>query len=160
MLANECFDALARRYMDMVYRIAFSMTKNRADADDISQNVLLKLYKTDKAFRDEEHRKSWLIRVTVNECRRLWRSPWRKTEPLEEYAALLPFEDARESEVFLAVMGLDAKYRAVVVLYYYEGYSLAEIAGLLGIPAATAGTRLARARAKLKTILQEADCCE
>ena len=158
MLTKERFTQAAQKYMDMIFRVAFSYLKSREDADDATQNVLLALYKTDKTFENPEHMKAWLIRVTVNECKKVLRSPWRKRgEPLEDYENTLRFQEPRDRELYSAVMALDVKYRAVIVLYYYEGYSIRETAGLLGIPPATVGTRLARAREQLKLTLTEAE---
>ena len=101
--------------------------------------------------------KRWLIRVTVNQSRKLFRSPWRRAEPLEDYAERLGFEQPEDRGLFLAVMGLEAKYRLPVLLYYYEGYSTAETAELLGLPPNMVSTRLARARARLRETLSEVD---
>lgn len=155
MFTHEQFNALAQKYMDCVFRLAFSYLKCRADADDVTQNVFICLYKTDKVFESEAHIKHWLIRVTVNECKKLWRSPWRKTEDLDEYANTMPFEDEHHSDLFQAIMALDKKYRTVIVLYYCEGYSISEIAEILNIPTGTVGTRLDRARRKLRLDLME-----
>ena len=158
MFTKEQFTSIAQRHMDMIFRIAFSYLKSREDADDVTQNVLLALYRTDKTFAGGEHLKAWLIRVTVNECKKVLRSPWRKRgEPLAAYENTLEFRDDRDRELYNAIMDLDAKYRAVIVLYYYEGYSIRETAKLLGVPAATVGTRLARAREQLKLTLTEAE---
>ena len=146
---KEQFLDLAQRHMDAVFRVAFSCLKSRSDADDVTQTVLLRLYETDKTFESDDHAKYWLIRVTLNECKKHWRSPWRHTEDYAEYANTLTFEQPRYSEVFDAVMALDPKYRVVI---YLE-----EIAGLLHLPSGTAGTRLARAKERLKRILSEED---
>jgi len=155
MVSNENFPRLVHLYKDTIFRLAYSYTKNHFDADDVTQNVFISLYKTDKVFQSEAHIKHWLIRVTVNECKKLWRSPWRKTEDLDEYANLMPFEDEHHSDLFQAIMALDKKYRTVIVLYYCEGYSISEIAEILNIPTGTVGTRLDRARRKLRLDLME-----
>ena len=72
---KEQFLDLAQRHMDAVFRLAFSCLKSRTDADDVTQTVLLRLYETDKTFESDEHAKYWLIRVTLNECKKHWRSP-------------------------------------------------------------------------------------
>ena len=77
---KEQFVQQARQYMDMIFRLAFSWLKSQADADDVTQTVLLRLYESDKEFDSDDHLKHWLIRVTVNECRKHWRSPWSRTE--------------------------------------------------------------------------------
>lgn len=149
------FERLAERYMDMVFRLAFSMTKNRADADDVTQNALLALYKCEKPFASEQHVKNWLVRVTLNECRKLWRLP--RSEDIEDYGSSLVFEEKRFGDLWHAIMSLERKYRVVIELFYMENYSLSEISALLGLPVGTVGTRLSRARSRLKAFLTEAD---
>ena len=157
MLTEEQFSYLAKKYMDMVFRLALHYTKSRSESDDITQEVLLKLYRTDKPFESEDHVRYWLIRVTVNECKRAFLSPWKRTEPIEDYAEQLAFKTPEHSELFHAVMALPQKYRVPLFLYYYEGYSCEEISQFLGIPNATVRTRLRRGREQLKTDLQEAN---
>ena len=162
MFTTEQFTALAQRHMDMIFRVAFSYLKSREDADDVVQNTLLALYRAKKPFQSEAHLKAWLVRVAINESKKLLRSPWRGRAdvPIEDLAETLAFEQPEDGALFAAIMALEAKYRAVIVLYYYEGYSIAETARLLGLPAATVGTRLARARQRLKDHLTEAECYE
>ena len=145
----------AQQYMDTIFRLAFSCLKNRTDADDVTQIVLLRLYQNDKPFESDCHLKHWLIRVTLNECKKHWRSPWRRTEDLDTYLNTLTFEDGQYRDLLQAIMELDRKYRVVIYLYYYEGYTIEEMAGLLHLPTGTVGTRLARARSRLKTNLSE-----
>ena len=155
-MENMEFEALARRYMDMVFRLAFSYMKSASDADDVTQNVLLRLLRNIKPFENEEHARFWLVRVTVNECKRALRSPWRRAGDIEEYANELHFETPEHSELFYAVMELPEKYRTAIYLYYYEDYSTDEIARLTGTPAATVRTRLRRGRELLRAGLEEA----
>ena len=157
MFTDEQYTQIAQRNMDTVFRVAFSYMKSRADADDITQNVLLKLYRYDGAFENDAHIKHWLIRVTINECKSALRSLWRKTENLEDYVNSLVMPTQGHSDLLEAVLALPKKYRVVIYLYYYEGYSTGEMAELLSLPEATVRTHLARARAKLKTILTEAE---
>lgn len=156
MLTDERFAYLAEKYIDTVFRVAYGYMKSRADADDVTQDVLIELYKTDKEFDSDSHTKNWLIRVTVNRCKRALRSPWRRAESIDDYAETLGFEAPEYGDLFSAVMRLEQKYRTVVLLYYLEGYSGPEIARLLDVPENTVSTRLARARAKLKDLLTEA----
>lgn len=150
------FKEAAARYADTVFRIAFHSCKNRADAEDITQNVLLKLYRTGTGFESEEHLRRWVIRVAVNESKKLVCSAWfRKRVPLEEAAGSLPFQSEEESALFLAVMELPKKYRVPVYLYYYEGYPVKEAAAMCGVKVSTMQTRLQRAREKLKKKLCE-----
>ena len=93
--------------------------------------------------------------MTVNRCKNIFRSPWRKVENIADYENSLTFEAPEHRELFDAVMALDKRYRLPVLLYYYEGYSQKEIAGLLSLPEGTVRTRLFRARGKLKATLTE-----
>jgi RNA polymerase sigma-70 factor (ECF subfamily) len=156
-MTDEQFTALAGEYMDTVFRLAFSYMKSRDDADDITQNVLLKLYMRSEPFRSPEHTRNWLIRVTVNECRSAFRSPWRRTEDIADYADTLAMPTHEHRELFDTVMELPAKYRVTLYLFYYEGYTTAQIAQALRTPEATVRTHLSRGRQKLKAILQEAE---
>lgn len=151
------FAAVECKYRDHLFAVAFNYFRNAADANDIVQTVWLKFYQADPVFEDEAHIKHWLIRVTMNECRRVLVSPWSKrTEPLEAYCETIAFEQPEESELFHAVLALPQKYRTVIHLYYYEDYSVREVAELLHLRETTVQTRLMRARKKLKDALQEA----
>lgn len=154
-MTDERFVSCAKQYMDMVFRIAYGYLKNSSDAEDVTQEVLLRLYRTETDFVSEEHRKRWLIRVTVNCCKSLFRAPWRQQENLDDYAETLGFEREDYTALFTAVMGLERKYRVPLLLYYFEGYSVREIGELLRLPENTVSTRLRRARAKLKDMLTE-----
>ncbi len=154
-MTDQQFVPLAQRYMDTIFRIAYSYLRSQADADDVTQDVLIQLYKTETAFESDDHLKHWLIRVTVNRCKNIFRSPWRKVEDSADYENSLTFEAPEHRELFDAVMALDKRYRLPVLLYYYEGYSQKEIAGLLSLPEETVRTRLFRARGKLKATLTE-----
>lgn len=152
-LTNETFERLARTYGDTVFRVAVHALGSRHDAEDVSQTVLLKLYQSDTPFQGDEHVKRWLIRVTVNECRRLLRAPWRRRcLPLEDYDGPAPATEDH-SDVMAAVLALEPKYRLCVYLYYYEQYPVRDIAQALGAKESTIQTRLARAREKLKQTL-------
>ena len=112
MLTDAEFTLAVNHHMNTVYRTAYSWLRDSQDANDITQNVFIKLYKAREDFESDEHLKRWLVRVTK-------------------------------------------KYRVPLMLYYYEGYSLREISGMTGIPENTLSTRLSRARAQLKGILEE-----
>ena len=157
MVSNENFPRLVQLYKDMIFRLAYSYTKNHFDADDVTQNVLLQLYKTDKAFKSEAHLKNWLMRVTVNHCKNLFRAPWRKHENLDDYANTLIFAEEASKDLFRIVMGLDQKYRVTLLLHYYEGYSIKEIAHIMDVSENTVSTRLARGRKILKELITEVE---
>lgn len=155
MLTDREFTAAAERYLDMVYRIALNWFQEPADAEDAAQNTMLRLWRAEKPFADDEHLRRWLVRVTLNECKRISAHPWRRrTVPLECCPELV-FSDPARQTLFREVMGLPGKYRVPLYLYYYEGYAVKEIGELLGMKASTVQTRLARARARLKTQLEE-----
>ena len=155
MLSTEEFKRCAQEYMDMVFRVAFSCLRSQTDAEDVTQEVLLRLYETDYVFESRAHIKNWLMKVTYNECRKFWRRLWRRHENIDDYAEQLAFEETDCQDLFTAVMKLDRAKRIVVVLYYLEGYQIQEIAGILKIPPGTVGTRLARARKELRKYLEE-----
>ena len=156
-MTDAAFEAAMERYADMVFRLAYSYLKNRADAEDVMQETLLKLY-TQDAFDTLEHERYWVVRVAVNECKRLLRSPWRRrTGPLEEAPETAAFDTPAQSELFAEVMALPSRYRAAIYLHYYEGYSVREIAGAMNAKPSTVQTWLMRARGQLKTNLKEAE---
>ena len=157
MLTNEQFTCLAQLYIDTVYRVALNYLKSPSDADDITQNVFLKLLQEKKPFDSDEHVKHWLIRVTVNECKNLVRSRWWRAESIEEYAGQLAFDNQTQSDLFHMVMALPRKYRLPIYLHYYEGYSTQEIGQMLKLPKNTVCTQLKRGRELLKESLQEVD---
>ena len=155
-MTDEAFAQAARTYGDTVYRIAFHALNSREDAEDVTQTVLLKLYECKKEFESEEHMKHWILRVAVNESRRVLRSFWRRTSvPLEEWRDTAAPEDPAKAEVLEAVMALEPKYRVAVYLYYYEGLSAAEVAAAMRSNVSTVQTWLLRARARLRKELSE-----
>ncbi|MFQ9516591.1 MAG: RNA polymerase sigma factor [Eubacterium sp.] len=145
-------------YANTVYRIAYSYCKNKSDAEDIVQNVFLKLLQSDVKFQDEEHIRKWLIRVAANETKNLCKSFWKKRMVPLENSDVTPqyqFNSKENSDLYDTVMELPYKYRIVVHLYYYEDYSVKEIAEILNIKETTVQTQLMRARKKLKVKLKE-----
>ena len=142
--------------MDNVFAVAFNYFRDPSDADDIVQEVLLKLLKSDVEFESDEHIRNWLLKVAVNQCRKVSVSSWfRKSMPLQEYAESLRYEDPEESALFFAVMGLPKKYRVVIHLFYYEDYSVRKIAEILKLSESNVKVRLSRGRALLKDSLKE-----
>ena len=142
---------LYRRHVDTVWRVCYSFMKNRADTEDMVQEAFLRAYYADKPFRSEEHEKAWLIVTASNLCKDALKRAWRRDEPLENHLELAA--PGRDAQVLEAVLALPERYKTAVYLYYYEGYSLKEIASILGCPQATVRTRLARARKQLKQML-------
>ena len=145
------YKRLTNLYIDMVYRVALNGCKNKYDADDIVQETFLKLLKYKKQFESDEHARNWLIRVTVNECNSMWNSSWRKKVILTDKQEDKPVFSTREqSELYELVMQMSPKYRQVIYLYYFEGFSVREVASILKISETAVQTRLQRARNKLK----------
>lgn len=156
-MTDTAFEEAVERYADMVFRLAYSYLRNRADAEDVMQETLLKLYR-ESAFDTLEHERYWVVRVAVNECKRLLRSPWRRrTGPLEEVLETASLDTPAQSELFQQVMALPPRYRAAIYLHYYEGYSVREIAGVMNANLSTVQTWLMRARGQLRTNLKEAE---
>lgn len=149
---DDEIDDVLGKYSDLVYKIALSQTKNLANAEDIFQEVFLRYVQSDTEFESEEHRKAWLIRVSVNCCKKLWNSAWfRHTVPLDES---LQFSNREKSDVFYAVSELPPKYRIVIHLYYYEDLSVREISAALHRKESTVTSQLSRARDLLREKLK------
>ena len=155
MLTEKEFCAYAEKYIDTVYRVAFSMLKNPHDADDITQETFLKLYTYTGKFQSDDHAKNWLIKVAINNCKNYFRAKWRSHDNLDDYAETLGFESKEQSELFSAVNSLEQKHRIVIHLHYFEGYSTNDMAQLLSISENTVSTRLFRAKSKLKKLMTE-----
>ena len=145
-----------RCYADMVYRLALLNTRSLQDAEDVFQDVFLKLLRYQKTIQSEEHLKAWLIRVTLNQCKSKAMAVWtRKTVPLESVAQTVASEEKDDfSDVYDAVKNLPQKYRQVIYLYYYEGYKIQEIAQLLQKNESTVKTWLSRGKQTLNNMLK------
>ncbi|MBQ8397029.1 MAG: sigma-70 family RNA polymerase sigma factor [Clostridia bacterium] len=148
-------DAVAR-FGDMVWRLALARMASVPDAEDVFQEVFLRYFRHENDFESDEHRRAWLIRCTINRTKSALTAPWRRRVlPLEIAADLGVREENRE--VYAAVLALPPKYRTVVHLHYYEGFSVAEIAAHLGCAEGTVKAQLHRARAKLKEALRDVE---
>lgn len=149
------YHSIADRYIDSVYKAAMSCCKNKDDADDAVQNTFLKLWRSDEEFADDEHIKRWLIRVAVNECRSTWRTfRHRNKVSFDDLDTEPSYRDEVHTELLDVLDKLPQNYKAVIHLYYYEGYDVKEISGILGITESNVQIRLMRARNKMKTILE------
>lgn len=139
------------KYSDMVYRLAVARVKNKYDADDILQEVFLRFIKYKDKVENEEHLKALLIRITINCSKSLLTSGWfKRTEPLSESLSVRD----EYSDTLDAVLRLPQKYRTVIHLHYYMGYSVEEIAKILKSKPSTVKSQLHRARQKLKIDLK------
>lgn len=140
-----------------VYRLAFSYTKNYLESDDIVQSVFIKLYKNFDRFEDDICIKKWLTRVTINECKTLFLSAWkRKMFPITEKEENIAIDKEKQKDIGLidSLFQLPKKYRIVLFLFYYEDYKIKEIAEILNIKESTIKTRLSRGRTLLKDVLK------
>ena len=154
---DEQFNRLVRQYIDTVLRVALNYLRNPTDAEDITQTVFEKLLRERKPFESDDHVRNWLIRVAVNECKKLLRAPWRRVEPIEDNLGAVAFDNPAQSDLFRAVMDLPKKYRVAIYLHYYEGYSTKEIGEIMRIPKNTVCSHLKRGRELLRKELQEAE---
>ena len=155
-MTEEQFSQAARVYGDTIYRVACHALGSREDAEDVMQTVLLKLFECGKEFESEEHMKHWILRVSVNESKKVLRSFWRRTSvPLDDWRELAAPDEPEKADLMQAVMALEPKYRLAIYFYYYEGLSVAETAAAMRAKTSTVQTWLLRARARLRKDLTE-----
>ena len=148
-------EQIVRQHADMIYRIALHNLKEPADAEDIFQEVCLSLLTKNAPLFDDVHIKNWLIRVTINKCKNFKKSTWQlKTEAISEKSQAIAEPNPSAFELLYT---LPQKYRNIIFLYYYEEYTVPEIAKILGESKNTVNSKLQRARKKLKEILEEGD---
>ncbi len=153
---RQTIEELTERYRDNLFAAAFNVCKNAADADDIVQETFLQYYVTKKEFDSEQHIRAWLLRVAINKAKNVNHTFWRKNKvPLEDYMETLAFETPQEETLFETVMRLPEKYRIIIHLYYYEDYSILEIAKVLKLTQSNVKVRLSRGRKLLKEVLKE-----
>lgn len=146
---EKCID----EYTDCLIHVAYSISGSVAEAEDIVQEVFTKLYRYKPRFNDKSHEKAWLIRVAVNQSKNHLRK-MKKNVSYEEYMnESLVFDNDDQRAVHEAVCTLEKKYRIIIYLYYFEGYSTKEISQILSIPLSTVGTRFERAKAQLRIML-------
>ncbi len=154
---DEQMEQLLTRYGPMVYRLALAQLRHPEDAEDVYQEVFLKLLRYQPDFSDREHQKAWLIRVTVNCCKDSLKKAYRRDLPLDPH---LPHREmpTGESEVLaLALEQLSELQRGLVHLHYYEGYTTKEIAATLGLNHSTVRSHLRRACLKMKKYMEGVD---
>jgi RNA polymerase sigma-70 factor (ECF subfamily) len=147
---NEEITQIYERHKLTVFRVCFAFMKNQADTEDAVQDTFYKLIKSAKKFDSVEHEKAWLIKTATNLCKNFLSHWWRKRENPDNFENLKGSDDVQINEVLSAVMSLPDKFKTVVYLHYYEGYTAAEIAKTLGKPQNTVLYHLAEARKLLK----------
>jgi RNA polymerase sigma factor (sigma-70 family) len=141
------------KYADTVRRICFMYLKNHDDVEDIFQDVFLQLHRYDKGFESDEHEKAWLIRVAINKCKDLHKSFFKsRVSSLNDME--IPYEDKAENDVMQEILALPQKFKDVIYLFYYEGYSVPEISKILGKKENTIYSQMHRARLMLKEKLE------
>ena len=159
-ISQTSFDELYSLYATDVLRLCYFYLGDRQKAEDVCQDTFLRLLVTGPALQKGSE-KAWLLKVAVNRCRDLWRSSWLKRVVLGSPAfELVPAPDDYgryddEEQILSSIHRLPSEFREVVLLYYYEGYGIAEIAKLLDLPEGTISSRLSRGRKKLEQILKE-----
>ena len=141
---------------DRVFSAAYSVCRNRADADDVVQDTFIKYFSMRLDYESAEHIRAWLVRIAINRAKDIAGSFWRRNRvDWEEYMDELPFESEENRGLFEAVMRLPDKYRIAIHLFYYEEYSVGEIAKILRLREGTVKSQLSRGRKLLKGMLEE-----
>lgn len=160
-MTKQLFETYFRAYYSLVYRIAFMQMKGHADAEDVAQEVFVRFLRYQPSFQNEEHEKAWFVRTTVNLCRDIIKSKWHSTtvsidkvSEQEKNYFYLPYP--QEDDTLWVVMELPEHYRDCLYFFYYEDYSIKEIAQLLNMPENTVKTNLKRGRELLKQVLEKA----
>ena len=146
---DSCVSEIMSKYADLVLRLCIVYLKNKADAEDAFQDIFIKLFNKNTEFNDEEHIKAWLIKCTTNHCKNILGSYWNRYRVSID-DVVLHVEDKTDHDLVKYVMRLPFKYKAVIYLYYYEGYNSLETSKILNIKEATVRTQLKRGREILK----------
>jgi len=153
------FLALYERNVNRIYRICYLHLRSTADAQDATQTVFYKFIRSGKTFASEEHEKAWFIVTARNHCRDMFKLPWRRAYVacIDDFAETVADKRNDYSELMDALMRLPVKYKEVLYLHYFEGYTAKEIAGLLKRNENTVYTQMAKGRERLKKDLGEDD---
>ena len=147
---------LIEQYQNNLYAAAFNICQNQMDAEDVVQETFVQYYTTKKEFENEQHIRAWLLRIAINKAKNCCRTFWKKNKcTLEDYMETLPFPDSQSRSLFEEVMKLPDKYRIVIHLFYYEDYTVREIAEILKLSESNVKVRLSRGRTLLRESLKE-----
>ena len=150
---KNSIEEIYRRNFDMVYRISFSYLKNQSDTEDATADVFVKLMLKSVSFETSDHEKAWLIRTTINACKDILKHWWHRRSDIDDYEDLQVDDPFHIDETLKAVMELPTRYKDVIYLYYYEGYTTEEVAALLRKPNSTIRNHLSEARKLLRGVL-------
>lgn len=160
---EQTINRLIDRYGTEVLRICYLYVKDEQLAEDAFQEVFIKVFQHYNSFRHESSEKTWLIRITINTCKDFLRNYWYRNVNMVEPEAFHQVADEQgdfldnisRKEIFEAILELDPKYKDVIILYYYEGYKIKEIANILETTTGTVSSLLSRARGELRRRLEE-----
>lgn len=153
---KQSVQELVALYRNNLFAAAFHICKNAQDAEDVVQDTFIQYYTIKKEFDNEQHIRAWLIRVAINKAKNASRSFWRRNRlPFEDYMETLVFETPESADLFEVVMKLPEKYRIVIHLFYYEDYTVSEIANILKLSESNVKVRLSRGRGLLRNALKE-----
>ena len=155
MTDERTAQAQIARWGDMVWRLALARTRHIQDSEDVFQEVFARFFRHEEELENDQHRKAWLIRCTLNCTNTLLSARWRTNLPLEE--AVTQCMAPEDRQIYSAVLALPQKYRTAIHLHYYEGYTVDEIAALTGARAGTVKSWLSRGREKLAAELKGVD---
>ena len=155
---NDLFERLYSQYADDVLRVSYFYLGDRQKAEDVCQDVFLRLL-TRTPEIEPGHEKAWLLKVALNRCRDLWRAAWVKRVVLGSPFDCIPAPDdieqrTEKADLMEAVSKLSPAFKEVILLHYYQGFGIAEIAAMLNLPEGTISSRLSRARKKLEIMLK------
>ena len=155
---NELFERLYTQYADDVLRVAYFYLGDKQKAEDVCQDVFMRLLTRTPEIQ-EGHEKAWLLKVALNRCRDLWRAAWVKRVVLGSPFECIPAPDeiaqrTEKTDLMEAVFKLNPTFKEVILLHYYQGFGISEIAQMLDLPEGTISSRLSRARKKLETMLK------
>lgn len=153
-MEQETFERNIREYAPNMYRLALAMLHNRQDAEDVVSEAVLIAYEKRYTLRDRNRFKPWIMQITANEARRIYGKNKRIT-PMEDMEAYMPSFRDENHELWDVVMQLETAHREVIMLYFYERFSIREIGRILRVPEGTVKSRLSRAKKALKEMLEE-----
>ena len=150
----KAFDEIYERRFSMIYRVCYSYMRNTADTEDMVADVFEKLLRSKVVFNDLEHEKAWLLRTAINRCKDVLKGWWRSRANLNKHENIEAVNPSGENEIMKIILDLPERYKDVIYLYYYEGYSTAEVAQILKKPQSTVRNYMSEARKLLKGVLE------